>query len=56
MTDAMKQQVADCKTLKGLGQTADQMRANGYAEAAILAAFGRDADSVDPYKGAGDCQ
>ena len=54
LTECMKQQIADCKALKARGQTYQQMRANGYAERAIMIAFERDPESFDPLKGAGE--
>ena len=54
MTDDMAKQIADCKHLRGMGQTYQQMRLNGYAERAIMIAFDRDPEGVCPYAGQGE--
>ena len=49
MTPAQRQQIAECKEYIRQGFGAAFLRNQGYAEAAIQIAFGRDPENLDPY-------
>jgi hypothetical protein len=54
MTVSQSKQIAECKTLIAQGETIHGLRNAGYAERAIMIAYGRDPDGVCPYSGQGE--
>lgn len=49
MTPDQAKQVRECRNLIAIGETIEGLRRQGYAEAAIQIAHGRDPENVDPY-------
>jgi len=49
MTGSQSKQIAECKHLIAQGETIPGLRNAGYAERAIMIAYGRDPENMDPY-------